>query len=554
MMESWKKQRKVLAAFGVFLVFMCFCTLVSRVIYASKLPQVSVETPRRMALDHTVTADGIVHQGREYAVTALSGLRVRTVYANIGDRVTPETLLFDLDLEDLKEKIQEKELEVKKCELQIAALEQNRSLEAQKQQTENDRAREDYARAEQRTGETAARAREALEDAEDAYESHKDHPVQMTSKEERERQQEAYETWRKENERLQKEAEEARRAYEEIMKKEKEAETPQEAPEALPDQAEPETGTDPIESLEETEARKRYEAAKLAYEEHSQNPVPEPDFSAEDAAKAAWEEKKKSLKDAVSAAEDAAEDAEQTRSDTLLDAGRKVSDADLPDNADNSLAVSRLELNVLKNELAAYRKVYDASGQVYPEAEGIITRIQVSPGERVGDGAAAVYADLSSPMQFQVSLTKEQKKYVNQGDTAKLTLGNSSGQEVTVDYIAENESNPELYDVRVFLPDGVGTIGQSGSFRVEAQSETYACCIPLSALHEDSSKRNFVYIVSPRAGILGTELTAEKVYVRILDQNDRYAAIEEGVIDRESELIVNSTEELKDWDVVRYKE
>ena len=166
MMESWKKQRKVLAAFGVFLVFMCFCTLVSRVIYASKLPQVSVETPRRMALDHTVTADGIVHQGREYAVTALSGLRVRTVYANIGDRVTPETLLFDLDLEDLKEKIQEKELEVKKCELQIAALEQNRSLEAQKQQMENDRAREDYARAEQRTGETAARAREALEDAE----------------------------------------------------------------------------------------------------------------------------------------------------------------------------------------------------------------------------------------------------------------------------------------------------------------------------------------------------------------------------------------------------
>ena len=56
-MESWKKQRKVLAAFGVFLVFMCFCTLVSRVIYASKLPQVSVETPKRMALDHTVTAD-----------------------------------------------------------------------------------------------------------------------------------------------------------------------------------------------------------------------------------------------------------------------------------------------------------------------------------------------------------------------------------------------------------------------------------------------------------------------------------------------------------------
>ena len=152
-MELWKRQKKILTAFFIFLVFMFFCTLISRSVYASKLPQVTVETPRRMAINHTVEAEGIVHQGREYAVTALSGLRVRTVYANIGDRVTKETLLFDLDMEDLKQKIQEKELEIKKLQLQIASIEQNRSLDAQKQQTENARAQEDYARAEQKAAE-----------------------------------------------------------------------------------------------------------------------------------------------------------------------------------------------------------------------------------------------------------------------------------------------------------------------------------------------------------------------------------------------------------------
>ena len=40
----------------------------------------------------------------------------------------------------------------------------------------------------------------------------------------------------------------------------------------------------------------------------------------------------------------------------------------------------------------------------------------------------------------------------------------------------------------------------------------------------------------------------------MLDQNDSYAAIEEGVIDQETELIVHSTEELEDRAVVRYKE
>lgn len=591
-MEFWKKQRKILIAFCVFLVFMFVCTLVSRVVYASRLPQVTVDTPRRMALNHTVNADGIVHQGREYAVTALTGLRVRTVYTNVGDKVTPETLLFDLDMEDLKEKIRDKELEIKKLQLQIAALEQNKSLDAQKQQTENSRAQEDYQRAEEAAGEALERAREDLEDAEQAYDSHEDHPVKLTSKEDRQAQQAAYEEWvkkeaelRKALETAQKEADDASAkvkeleeaaktaAPEEVGEKADSAGTPEDSAEDKTDAKVPEgtaagDGTDagqgeaqPEDSAElkaakeqEQAALERLEAARSAYETHKNNPVEKPDFSGEDAEKSAWEEKKESLEDGIDAARRAVEDAERSGSDSLLDAGRKVEDAGMADSADSSLEVSRLELSVLQEELAAYQRVRDASGQVYPEAEGVITRIQVSPGERVGDGAAVVYADLASPMQFQVSLTKEQKKYVNQGDAVQLALGGSSEKELSVDYVAENELNPELYDARVFLPDGVGTIGESGSFRVEAQSETFGCCVPVNALHVDANERSFVYIVSERSGILGTELAAEMVYVKVLDQNDSYAAIEEGVIDRETELIISSTEELEDRMVIRYKE
>jgi len=100
----------------------------------------------------------------------------------------------------------------------------------------------------------------------------------------------------------------------------------------------------------------------------------------------------------------------------------------------------------------------------------------------------------------------------------------------------------------------VGTIGQSGSFQAETQSETFSCCIPVNALREDPNHRKFVYIVSEKSGILGKELAAEKVYVKVLDQNENYAAIEEGVIDGETELIVTSTENLEDRDVIRYKE
>lgn len=574
-MELWKKQKKILAAFGIFMAFMFLCTLVSKAVYASGLPQVTVDTPRRMAVNHIVEAEGIVHQGREYAINVLSGLRVKTVYAHVGDRVTTETLLFELDMDDLREKIQEQELAIKKLQLQISDMEQNRNLEDQKKTTDSTRAQEDYARTENEMQEKLNRAEDDLDAAEDAYDSHKDHPVKVTSEEDRKAAQAAYKEWVKKEAELKTALEQAKKEYEaaqaEVKRLEEtvkagtasdeESVSGSEAPEEdsdTEDAGNPENDhiADELENARQAEdiAKSVYESADAAYQEHIKNPVTQPDFSAEDAEQSAWQEKKASLKDAVEAAERAVDDVEQARSDAMLEAGRKVADAGTADASDSSLEISKLELSSMQSDLSGYKKILEAGGQVYPEAEGIITRIQVGPGERVPDGASVVYADLSSPMQFNVSLTKEQKKYVNQGDTIELSLGGFSAQEYTVDYVAENEINPELYDVYIFLPDGVGTIGQSGLFEAQKQSETFPCCIPVDALREDANHRNYVYIVSERSGILGKELAAEKVYVKVLDQNDTYAAIEEGVIDPETELIIASTEALEDRDVIRYKE
>ncbi len=451
-MERWNRQKKILIAFGIFFVFMFACTFISRVIYASRLVQVTAELPRRMAISHEVEAGGIVRQGQEYAVTALAGLRVETVYVHVGDRVTTETLLFKVDMDDLEKQLQQQELAIQKINLQIQEQEQNQALTEQKRQNESVRAREDYARIDNETRENLKRADHDLRDAEEALEEHRNHPP--------------------------------------------EGEEGQEA----------------------------------------------------------WQEEKEALKAVVEDARRAQEDAAQYRLDALQEAERKISDVEGPAAADNSLGIHRLEIASLKTELKAYRELLKKEGKIYPEMEGIVTHIQVSPGERVPDGAAIVCADLSSPLQFHAALTEEQKKYVSQGSTAELMLDGCGREEVTVDYIAENEMNPGFYDVCIFLRDGVGNIGQSGSFLVKAQSEQYACCIPLEALWEDSNRRSFVYKVSKKSGILGEELMAEKVYVRVLDQNDRYAAIEEGVIDRETELIVDATDILEDRDVVRYKE
>lgn len=531
-MKLWKKQKKILVLFGVFLAFMYVCTLVSRAVYASKLPQVSVARSGRMAISHQVEAEGIVHQGREYAVNALTGLRVQTVFAQVGDRVMSETLLFTIDMEDLEEQIQEKEIAVKKLQLQIADQEKNRALQQEKDAIERIRAGEDYEKAMQDAQGETDKAERDRQIAERKLKELKNNPVQTTPEADRKAAQAAYEAWEKEAARLKSVMDQAKADLE--------------AASGLPTVSQ--NGADA------EAAKQAYERAKAAYESYIKTPVTKPDYSEEDEAKAAWESEKRSLEDAVNEAAWEKSDVENAKEDAIEEAARRLDDAELEQAADSSLEINRLELSSMQKELAAYREVLEAQGQVFPETEGIVTKIQVSPGERVPDGAAMVFADLTSQMQFTVSLSKEQKKYVNQGDIAELSLGNRKGEEYEVTYIAENAANPELYEARIPLEEGPWTIGQSGKFVVDAQSDLYQCCIPIAALHEDANHRQFVYIVNERSGILGKELAAEMVYVKVLDKNDSYAAIEEGVIDSETELITDATEPIEDRTVVRYKE
>lgn len=565
-MEIMKKQKKVWIIFGIFLLFMFACTLISRVVYASKLPQVSVAKPGRMTISHQVEAEGIVHQGREYAVNVLSGLRVRTVYAHVGDKVTTDSLLFDIDVDDLEEQIREKELAVKKLQLQISDQEKNRALQEQKDELENIRAQEDYESTADEEQVKIDRAELEKRKAERDLKELKDNPVSVTPDEERKAAQEKYDVWAKEAERLKAEMDAAKAELDAAQGKVRELEETTGMPGAgTEDMQDGEDSggsstalTDDTALKEakdgEAEAKKKYDEAKAAYDDYMKAPVAKPDYSAEDAALSDWEKEKRALEDTANAAALAENDARAAMEKAMESAGRNLEDAEEEGLADSSLEINRLELSFLQEELDAYKKVLEAGGQVFPAADGIVTGIQVNPGERVPDGAAVVCADLSSPMQFSVSLTKEQKKYVNQGDIAELSLGNGKGEEYQVDYIAENEVNPEVYEARILLEEGVGTIGQSGKFTVDVQSEMYQCCIPVAALREDANHRKFVYIVSERSGILGTELAAEAVYVKVLDQNDSYAAIEEGVIDSETELITDSTEAIEDRAVIRYKE
>lgn len=556
-MEEFKKKKKIVTAFGIFLIFMFVCTIISKGVYTSGLPQIETRVPESTSILHSVLAEGSVRQGKETAVNILNGLRVEEIFVHEGENVNVGDALLSVDMQDLKGQIREMERSLSKLEMQIKNLQTNEENEKQKKNTEIQRAKEDYQNVCEETDRNLAQAEEMLRQAREALKEHEKNPVSVTSEEERKKKEETYKEWMKKKQQLEealakaeKEKEEAQLVWEEVyqqLEKAKEQGESQESIEILKKQ------------LDEADAMlkekiKNEEIAAEALNKHKENPVEKPDYSEEDAKKAAWEAKKQQLQEEVKNKEKIQEEAGYEKESGLKKSQRILEDAMQPVNADSTLSIYQLDYQEQEETLKKYNEILKAEGKICADKEGMITLLNVQIGERTTDSPIIKIADTDCELLFRTTISEEQKKYINKGDAAKINWMNGGSEKGIIDYLSENHLAAGTYDITVILPKGAANIGQSGTLSVSYRSKNYPVCIPTDAVYTDGNQRKFVFVLSKKDGILGEELAARKVYVTILEQNNNYTAIEEGIIDGNTEVIVSATKELKDGSIVRYME
>lgn len=169
-----KRKKKIATGLAVFLILMWLCTLISKSIYAARLPMVSTVSVQAKYVEHTVKAEGIVEAGAKQAVNVLGGLRVAELSVHTGDRVEEGELLFRIDLVDLAAILEEKEIACGKLQLQIDAIAHNKALAAERQTVEESRAREDYDALARYQDTLVGRATEDVAQAEEALEEQPD--------------------------------------------------------------------------------------------------------------------------------------------------------------------------------------------------------------------------------------------------------------------------------------------------------------------------------------------------------------------------------------------
>ena len=348
---------------------------------------------------------------------------------------------------------------------------------------------------------------------------------------------------------------------------------PQDMPETeeqtQPEQAAPKTEngapeeTETLPGAELEELKKRLEAeqarrdeieaelarAKAELDRHQAEDRIKPDFSAEDAERESWESRKTELERSAESAGWEEEDAVRQKQKALKEAQRKVDDAVSPENVQDTLALYQLELDYEQTVLKRYTELQKAGGKVTAEEDGVITGVSVSAGADTPDGAAMTYASLEEDLKFRMRCTKEEKKYIGQGIQGRL-VADGVDETLEIGYMEQKEDGS--WEAELSLPKNSADMGQSGSFTVDYQSESYSSCIPVEAVYEENN-RNYIYVVRPQQGILGEELAAEKRYVTVKEAGDRYAALAEGALEEGEQIIVSTTKALKDGEVIRYR-
>lgn len=258
------------------------------------------------------------------------------------------------------------------------------------------------------------------------------------------------------------------------------------------------------------------------------------------ALRAVLEEKRKAyqeLKEAGKAEEQAAK--------------RAIEDA-MPDvTVDNSTAIHQISIKNLNKQLQKLQEVKKQKGKILAPADGVITEVLVSVGQRTPDSGIFNMTDDSAGLKFVGQLTKEDVKYVSTGDTVTIHTAEKE-EEVSVTSLEMDESR-EFMDITALLPAKSFSLGETASLRVVQESERYSCTVPLTAVYQDASKA-YVYLVQQEDTILGKQEVARKIEITVLEKNDAYAALKPDVLDSGSRIIADTDRFVESGDRVRIKE
>lgn len=209
------------------------------------------------------------------------------------------------------------------------------------------------------------------------------------------------------------------------------------------------------------------------------------------------------------------------------------------------------ESEVREAQIAFWQELIDGGGKVFAEESGMILEVLAQAGDRMDGTPVFRYSNESCELKFEAVVSADQKSLVHIGDSVSVKFAGSKKEcEGAIDWLEEENGS---YRAMVHLPKGEGQGEIEAAMTLKYTSQVYDYVIPIGALHKEED-RYCIYVLKEKEGILGTELSAKKLDVRLLEQSPDQAAVAEELLEDGMKIITDSSQELKDGVTVREAE
>ena len=252
---------------------------------------------------------------------------------------------------------------------------------------------------------------------------------------------------------------------------------------------------------------------------------------------------------AMSEKEDALQAAYDTQQAEQKSAARALEDAWTPQATDNGTEINEISMKTLKNKLKKLQKLEKQEGQIVAPESGVVTNLNVSVGQKTMDTAVATMSDESAGLRCVAQISVDDAEYVFAGDKVTLSGIGKSAEDCEVISVEADESG-ELMNVTVNVNSKEFKLGENATMNVIRESEEYSCTVPATALRQENNKM-YVFLLDTENTILGQQYVVRKTEVKVLDKNGDYAALDEGALNGDSQIIMETDRYVEDGARVR---
>lgn len=517
-------RKKVVKIFGGFLAVMLMFTVVSRAVSGAAMARVDTVRMATGTIKHEVTGSGRVEAGREVAIYTETGQRVTEICVQEGESVERGDVLFLLDMDKLNEQILQVQQEIEKIKLQSEDVQNAKAIEQRSQQTARQRAQEDYNQAISQGDATVTEAKRAWDEAEQALQNFLNSSADTG------------------NGGANNGASNTGKTDEQLEEDGTDRQSKENGEEGQPGK----NGEDGQSGKNQSDGQSKKDQA--ADKEGTQgNQMGSQDNAAE------RETQKAALEQAVAEAKAAYEAAVSSRVDNIRTAARALEDAAMakstPDSSAKQNEITKKQQELTLNKLQALK---DAGGEVKATVNGIVKQVLVTTGDLTSDGAAVRLADTSEGGRLTVSVEKQYAEYLVTGSPVDLKPSGSKNviSDYTISSVTKNPQDDNLVDFTVDLPKDAIETGTFVEATIVPKSESYATVIPLQALRGGQGEY-YVLVLEEEQGVMGSELVVKRLNVQVVDKNSTSAALEEGLLTGEQEIISSSSRMIQEGSKVR---